>query len=222
MAIFSVLPECKDLTPEIAKLAARSSIDIRALLRRFSEIAKPGNGGPRILLALARLVDQPWVEGRLRAEIAADGDATKIDVFCEHGAGILERLLPSTRLEVPFSEFAQTIEERPEMVLPLRVTDEDAKIILTPLLTTPESADVPVPTFELEEQSLGDAERRTAPPPAGIPAEAAALLEQFVADPAADLPPPTPSPNVHNRPTIPKIEPAPVSTRIDPRREPDD
>jgi len=79
-----------------------------------------------------------------------------------------------------------------------------------------------VPTFELEEQSLGDAERRTAPPPAGIPAEAAALLEHYVADPAADLPPPTPSPNVHNRPTIPKIEPAPTSTRVDPRREPDD
>jgi hypothetical protein len=211
MAVFTALTRCADLTPEIAKLAARSGTDIRALLERFSEIARPGEGCPKILLALARLVDQPWLEGRLRVEISGDDDATVLDVFGEHGAGILERLLPKARFAVPFDEFSRAIELAPEIVLPLRVTDEEAKLILTPLLTPEEALHADVPAFELEEKSLGDAERTTAPPPGDLLADTAALFADAPgAAPAYGERPPS-QPPTQPPPTPPVLTP-PVLT----------
>jgi hypothetical protein len=228
MAVFTALARCADLKPDIAKLAARSAADIRSLFDRFAEIARPGEGCPKILLALARLVDQPWVEGRLRVEIAGDDAATTISVFGEHGAGIRERLLPVARFAVPFDEFSRAIELAPEIVLPLRVTDEDAKLILTPLLTPESELDAPIPAFELEEQSLGEGERTTAPPPGGIPAEAIPLVDAAAKAPLPETAPP-PTPSVHNRPTVPRMEAVRETesearlraARLDPRREPD-
>jgi hypothetical protein len=160
--------ECiSDLTSEHAKLAASSSTEIRKLLKRVAEIAKPGEGCPKVMMALARLVGQPWVEGDLRIELTGDDTSTTMNVMCDYGVGIRERLLPLTKFGVPIDEFERALELAPKLVLPLRITDEEGKLILTPL-ATPEARvqSIAPPELDVESASLGDGDRPTAPPPA--------------------------------------------------------
>ena len=226
MGEFEVLPSCSLLSNELARQAAQSPSSMRALLARFAEIAQPGDGAPKIIVALARLCEQSWYDGRLRVEIAGDDARTTIEVLAELGVGIVERLLPLTRLEVPFDEFVRAIDLAPDLMLPLRATDYQNKLVLTPLLTPEEIAAAAMPAIELDDRSLGDGERKTAPPPATT--EPPAISEApdtpvvdrpfFVAD-LEDEPPVAARPT----PVVPvdagAIEQARV--RVDPRREPD-
>ncbi len=165
MIDLATLESVSDLTSEHAKLAASSSAEIRKLLKRVAEIAKPGEGCPKIMMAIARLVGQPWIEGDLRIELSGDDTSTTMNVTCEYGVGIRERLLPITRFSVPIDEFERALELAPKLVLPLRISDEDGILVLTPL-ATPETRLRSIAPPKLEDESLGDGERKTAPPPA--------------------------------------------------------
>lgn len=167
MIDLAALESCRELTSEHAKQAASSSVEIRTLLKRVSQIAKPDDGCPKVLMAIAHLVGQEWIEGDLRIELSGDDASTTLIVMCDYGVGIRERLLPAARFEVPIDEFERALELAPRLVLPLRITDDDGKIVLTPLLT-PEAHvyTLPPPAVAVDETSLGDDERTTAPPPA--------------------------------------------------------
>lgn len=156
-----------DLTVEHAKQAAGSSAEIRALLKHVAEIARPGEGCPKILMAIARLVGQDWIDGELRVELSGDEASTTVIVMCEHGVGIRERLFPVVRFGVPLDEFQRALELAPHLVLPLKVTEEPGKLVLTPLLTPEKRGDAAPREFELEPASLAEEERSTAPPPPG-------------------------------------------------------
>jgi hypothetical protein len=162
----ATLSSVSELTSEHAKQAASSSTGIRTLLKRVAEIAKPGEGCPKIMMAIARLVGQPWVEGDLRIELSGDETSTTMNVMCDYGVGIRERLLPLTRFAVPIDEFERALELAPKLVLPLRITDEAGKLVLTPL-AMPESRvhSIAPPKPDVGDESLGDGERKTAPPP---------------------------------------------------------
>jgi len=139
---------------------------MRVFLKRISEIARPDEGCPKLLMALARLVGQDWVEGELRIELSGDDTSTTLIILCEFGVGIRERMFPQLRLGVPFDEFQRALELAPQLVLPLKITDETGKLVLTPLLTPEERIHaVAPPDFELDQTSLGEEERTTAPPP---------------------------------------------------------
>ena len=86
--------------------------------------------------------------------------------MADYGVGIRERILPATRFAVPFDEFARALELAPGLVLPLRISEVGTKLVLTPLLTPEEQVEHAPPTFDLEERSLGEDLRKTAPPPA--------------------------------------------------------
>ena len=194
---FETLESVGELTAEHAKAAASSSTAMREFLKRAAEIAKPGEGCPKVMMAIARLVGQPWVEGDLRVELSGDETSTTMNVMCDYGVGIRERLLPITRFAVPLDEFERALELAPKLVLPLRISDDNGKLILTPL-TTPEARvkSIAPPKLSVDDESLGDGERKTAPPPAdelqvvdeAMPdeLEAAAQLEA-VATPAAPV-----------------------------------
>ena len=163
----ATLSTCAELTSAHAKQAASSSTQLRTLLERFALIARPGEGCPKILMAVAHLVGQEWVEGPLRVELAGEGEATTMIIMCEYGVGIRERIVPLTRFEVPFDEFSRALELSPALALPLKITDEVGRIVLTPLLVPEDHLDAAPPTaFELDDKSLGEDLRKTAPPPA--------------------------------------------------------
>lgn len=161
------LASCTELTSEHAKQAASSSANIRTLLKRVSEIAKPGEGCPKVLMAVAQLAGQSWVEGDLRAELSGNDTSTTLAVMCEYGVGIRERLIPLATFAVPLDEFERALQLAPKLVLPLRISDEGGKIVLTPL-ASPQGRDgtIPPPDVAVDGASLGDGERITAPPPA--------------------------------------------------------
>ncbi|MBX3190312.1 MAG: hypothetical protein KF819_25155 [Labilithrix sp.] len=157
---------------------------MRTLLKRVAEIAKPGSGCPKVLMAVARLVGQDWLEGgELRVELTGDDEKTTLTIMCEYGVGIRERLLPPTELRVPFDEFARALELSPSLVLPLRISDDVGKITLTPLLTPEKRAEEAV-AVRIDERSLGETERKTAPPKQGAEPEAV-----FAAAPDSDTTP---------------------------------
>lgn len=160
------LESVSEMTSDHAKLAASSSVEIKKLLKRVALIAKPGEGCPKVMMAIARLVGQPWVEGDLRVELSGDDSSTTMNVMCDYGVGIRERLLPLTTFAVPIDEFERALELAPKLVLPLRISDEGGKLVLTPL-AVPESRarSVAAPKLDLDDESLGDGERKTAPPP---------------------------------------------------------
>ena len=244
----SALASCLDLTVEHAKQAAGSSAEIRALLKRVAQIARPGEGCPKVLMAIARLVGQDWIEGELRVELSGDEASTTVIVMCEYGVGICERLFPMVRFEVPLDEFERALELAPHLVLPLKITDEAGKLILTPLLTPEKRGDMAPPELELDEASLGEEERTTAPPP---PDELQVVDEAMPEGPSYanpsgehELAPhldsgPVPSAdnpdfhadgdrssNVHTRPTVRRMVAVDVAAiaavnRRDPRREED-
>lgn len=103
-------------------------------------------------------------EGELRVELSGDDLSTSLVILCEYGVGIREKLFPLVRFEVPLDEFDRALELAPQLVLPLRVTREDSKLVLTPLLTTPLALLTPEqrilatapPMFEVEDASLGE------------------------------------------------------------------
>jgi hypothetical protein len=162
----ATLESCSDLTSELAAEAASSSEGFRTLLKRVAEIARPGQGAPKFLLAIARLVGQDWIEGELRVELSGDERSTTIIIICEFGEGIRERLVPATRLEVPIDEFERALELSPKLVLPLKYTDQLDKLVLTPLVSADPKRSGRPPELDLDEVSLTEEERPTAPPPA--------------------------------------------------------
>jgi len=162
------LASCAELTSAHVKLAASASPLMRLFLERTSEIARPGEGCPKVLGAVAYLVGQEWVDGRLYVELTGDDDATTLTIFADYGVGIRERILPATRFAVPFDEFSRALELAPAVVLPLRISDLGTKLVLTPLLTPEQEAEQAPPTFEVDDRSLGEDLRKTAPPPADL------------------------------------------------------
>ncbi len=166
MTDFATLRSCTELTSEHAKLAASSSTGFRDLLTRVAAIAKPGEGCPKVLMAVARLVGQEWLEGELRVELSGDDTSTTMIVMCDFGVGIRERVVPSVRFAVPIDEFGRALELSPKLVMPLRISEHEGLIILTPLAKGEASASLPAPKLTVDDLSLGTDDRATAPPPA--------------------------------------------------------
>lgn len=195
MTDFATLRSCTELTTEHAKLAARSSEGIRSLLARVSVIAKPSEGCPKVLMAVARLVGQDWIEGELRVELSGDDVATTMIIMCDYGAGIRERLIPMARFAVPIDEFGRALELSPKLVMPLRVSEHEGLIILTPLGKGEAQVSLPAPALTVDSLSLGSDERATAPPP---PDELQVVDEATPGDAAVPTPraPTPPAPGV--------------------------
>lgn len=187
MLDLGAIERCAELTTAHATQAAGSSTEMKKLLARVAAIAEPETGCPKILTAIAQLTTADWVEGDLRVELSGDDKGTTLVVYCEHGVGIRERLLPPTYFRVPVDEFQRAVLLAPRLVAPLRATQG-----LNRLTLAPESGEAAAPLFdfELDEQSLGDGERTTSPPPS---------IEPF--EPRSSLPPPLDAFAVHEAPT---------------------
>lgn len=171
-----------------AEEAARSSVSMRALLTWASKIARPGEGAPKVLMAIARLGRADWVEGTPYVEIRGDDDFTTLSVFADHGLGIRERVVPLVRLGVPIDEFARAVRLAPQLVAPFKSQHHETML----LLTLPESAlEAPREAIKIDDSSLHEQERKTAPPP-------------LVSDsPVTDAPPSIPERSgVHTHPTV--------------------
>jgi hypothetical protein len=123
---------CAELTETHADEAARSSISMRAFMRWAADTARPEEGAPKILLSIARLAYAAWLEGTPFVEIHGDEMTTTISIYCDYGVDLRERIVPVTRLAVPFDEFVRAVRLAPQLVRPFQVTIEDDSLTLAP------------------------------------------------------------------------------------------
>lgn len=206
------LTSCSEISSTIAKEAAASSAALRAFFTQLERIARPRDGAVNIFLVLARLAEARWIEGHVRIELRPAEEMTSIVVIDDLGLGIRERVLPPTRLRVPFQELTEGLDRYPGIVLPLGIAEENDAIVLVPLMARAE---------ELEDRALENIEiapeprqsERPTKPPVGA---------QEIPDEAL-----SPEASQHTRPTMPmpaeEVDHA-IQASIrpkDPRREDD-
>jgi len=115
-------------------------------------------------MAIARLVDADWFEGTPYVEIRGDESTTTLSLFADHGLGIRERVVPLTKLRVGFDEFERAVRLAPQLVAPFSVNAGDDALSLT---APDASLEEPSETIVIDEQSLHEQARTTAPPPHG-------------------------------------------------------
>jgi hypothetical protein len=193
-ARFEELESCGELTPEIAREAASSRESMRDFLSWAATTARPDEGAPKVLLAVAQLGEAGWVDGTLYIDIAGDDSVTKLSIFADYGFGIRERLLPLARLLVPFDEFVRAVRLAPKLIAPFQSEQIAGSLVLTPPNT---GAQDPLESIAISEASLAE-EPKTSPPPAGM-------------DQATK---PPPSENMHTHPTVRRM----VAIRPEARR----
>jgi hypothetical protein len=185
------LASCAALTTELAEEAAKSSSSLRSLFAWAADVARPGEGAPKILMALAWLLQADWLEGTPYVEVRGDEEHTLVSIFSQHGVGIGERVIPVTRLRVPVDEFARAVRLAPQLVQPFRAVHEGDSIFLMP------------PDLTLEETSASLSQR-----------ELITIHRRSLHVPAPPLPPSRPpalnarpsatdeSRMIHTRPTV--------------------
>ncbi len=179
------LTSCAELTAEHADEAASSPASLRALLAWASEIARPGEGAPKVLMAIARLVSAEWFEGAPYVEIRGDDSTAALSVFADHGIGIRERVVPEARLRVPADEFVRAVRLAPQLVAPFLVREHEDVLVLA----APDALLEPAETIVIDEQSLYEQARTTAPPPQD-------------GRPSTVRPPTTDRSGIHTKPTV--------------------
>lgn len=161
MPRFEELESCAELTAEHAAEAVASLASMRRFLDWAASTARPDEGAPKVLQAIAMLGDAAWVEGTLYIDIAGDDAVTKISVFADYGFGIRERLLPLARLPAPFDEFVRAVRLAPTLIAPFRAEQLAGSLVLTP----PDADAAPAAgAIAIAESSLTN-EAVTMPPP---------------------------------------------------------
>jgi hypothetical protein len=169
-ASFSHIRHCLDVT-ERDQLAALGDRDTaRALLERLAKVSSPREGAPKVLIILARLAQEEveWIEGMLRVELAESGEGTAIDVLCELGVGMRERVFPPFTMNAPLAEFTRVAESAPKSVAPLSIRSKSArKLVLKALWQDDDDkSSVLPPAVSIADESLYGGSARGAQPKA--------------------------------------------------------
>ncbi|MCA9589174.1 MAG: hypothetical protein KC657_27880 [Myxococcales bacterium] len=153
------LESCRDLTDADIDAAVASSETMGALLSLMERLAKPEQGAPKILSAIARIAASEcvWMDGDLRVEIDGDAQRTSIAVLSELGAGFREAVFPRLKLDVPLEEFSRAIRLAPQLYAPLVQVKHPTRIVLVGAAASTGSLAPPV---EIAEESM----RRSLPP----------------------------------------------------------
>lgn len=125
MTDWASIRSCQELTDAQIGEVIESRDDVRVLLAHLAQVARPEQGGPRVLLLFARLAtpECDWLEGALQLTLRGDGMGTTIESFAEIGGGLRERVVPKVVLPVPIGEFLDVIARFPHLIAPLAVLE---------------------------------------------------------------------------------------------------
>jgi hypothetical protein len=145
-----------DVTDRDVAIATAGRSAARALLQRMAEVSRPADGGPKVLLVLARMASSAcdWIDGDLRIEILGDGEISVVEVLTEMGAGMRERLLPPFTMKIPLTELIAAVERVPHMIAPLRLASKSARRVVLAATAEVRRSSSPPPFIEIGEESL--------------------------------------------------------------------
>lgn len=127
-----VFERCSDITEADVAHAVSSADALRALLDHVAAVARPEEGAPKMLLAIARLATPQctWLDGQLRVGIDGDDQQTRVSILVAAPGQTPRRLAPPTCLSVPFDEFTRAVRLAPRLIEPLQVLENGARIVL--------------------------------------------------------------------------------------------
>ena len=130
---------CSDITDAIIFEAISSPKALAALLDRASAVAEPGEGAPKVLLAIARLPQSNWLRGQLVVEIDGTDRETWLTLATEL-RGKRTNIIPPTTLRVPLDEFTRAVRIAPRLVEPLEIVQREPRVLLLgPAVARPSS-----------------------------------------------------------------------------------
>ena len=176
MGNYAHIKRCVELTEgDIAKAAA-SREGTKALLEHLAARSAPNTGGAKILLVLARIATKAacgWLDGDLRIEIVGDTEVSVLEVMCELGGGMRERVFSPFPLKVPLVEFTRAIERVPHMVAPLAIRNTSATRITLTATERVRKSSVAIAAVKISDESIvrgaptppAPAPRKPGPPP---------------------------------------------------------
>ncbi len=137
---------------------------ILALLGRMAAIARPRQGAPKILIAIAHMATRDWIEGDLLVTVAESDAGTDIALSVDEGASV-SRFGQPLRVAAPFQEFEVAVRARADMLLPLRPDGEFRKASFTLRATAlARRTSMPPPLSAVDPEILMPASTRLAPP----------------------------------------------------------
>jgi hypothetical protein len=157
MSIYAHIKRCLELSERDIVSAVADRRTAKALLDQLAKVSRPGDGAPKLLLVFARLASSEveWIDGALRVEMVGDADATVVEVLCELGLGMRERVFPSFKMNVPLDEFARAVERVPHMVAPLAIgAATSRRLILTAAEDEEQEEAAPPPAVSIGDDSL--------------------------------------------------------------------
>lgn len=123
---------CFEVTEDVIEEALRPAADLMeqsprervfALLTHMAQIARPRQGGVKLLDVLAGVAKCDWIEGSLEVRMAGDAERTTIELLVDDGLCTV-RLRDMLRLEVPLAEFKKVLLARPTGWSPLALSGE--------------------------------------------------------------------------------------------------
>ncbi len=158
MGDYDDIKRCSDISDTHVIRAVRTRAAMRELLEHVMTIARAGEGGPKVLLAFARMASSScdWLEGELRVEITDDAGACAIDVLCDLGGGFRERVFPPLEMKVPIDEFIRSVRLVPRMISPLNMQKRgDDRLIFS--AREIDESEPPPELVEVEGHEEGDA-----------------------------------------------------------------
>lgn len=120
---------CSDITEDDVLESITSPEALRALLDRAATIAVPGEGAPKVLLAVARLPQASWLRGQLVVEIQGNERETTLAISADL-SGKRVSVTPVVTFRVPLDEFTRAVRIAPRLVSPLSVVEREPRIVL--------------------------------------------------------------------------------------------
>lgn len=183
---------CSEIGEPDLQRATASLDGLRSFLERAVAVAVPGDGAPKVLLALARLPSCGWLREPVQIEIDGDERRTRVNVTTDSG----QRVVPTATLPVAYDEFSRAVRLVPRLVDPLEVVEKDVRIVLR------DRASVVIKAAPARPSSAP-----TRPFMQAVPAEA-----------KRSAPPPKDK-DIHNRPTRVRMEAIRLEDQPEARRD---
>lgn len=132
MEVFT-FERCIDIGDVDVKRAIVSPDAFGALLDRAAEVSRPGEGGPKVIAALAKLAtpECTWLDGALHLELSGDDRSTRVVVNRQPSEGPRLPVFPAFLMNVPYDEFVRAFRLYPKLIAPLHAIQRGGRLLLS-------------------------------------------------------------------------------------------
>lgn len=152
-----------------------------SLLSHVAKIARPNDGVPTLLFALAHLATRPFLRGGLRARFRAEGAKMRLELVEDLGDGQRAPFWSGT-LDAPLTELSGAVPHIRKSLHPLRLVRERADVMVFGVALRGRRASInpPAPSENPPPASASSQQLDVIPPAPAVPSDEVPPLEDEV------------------------------------------